>query len=240
MLYIKVVLFAACLCFSVSNHCFGQSKPLSVCGYFDLIGRDFSERTFPNGAKENPPPTFALLRTHILLNSNFMKNWHAFVNIRFQNGGDIGASHNHDNKGHIEILEGWFEYRYRDWLRIRGGQFLAPFGYFNTRKFQSPIFNTVVLPLMYEEEFLNRAAAGTIIPPVQNLQVLGELNSESWRLGYHLYTGNGSETNEDNLDVNSNKGIGARLFFEPPIKNLSVVLPFIRKKEILVLDLMLI
>ena len=230
MQYIKVILFAACFSLSVSNLCFGQSKPLSVYGYFDLIARDFSEREFPNGAKENPPSTFVLLRTHILLNSSFMENWRAFVNIRFLKGGDIGASHRHDNKGHIEILEGWFEYRYRDWLRVRGGQFLAPFGYFNARKFQSPIFNTVVLPMMYEEEFLTRASAGTIIPPIQNLQVLGKLRSESWQFGYHLYAGNGSETNQDNLDVNSNKGIGGRLWFEPPIKNLSIGTSFYTEK----------
>ena len=203
----------------ISPYCYGQEIPLSLYGYFDFVGRDFLEREFPNGAIEDPPPTFTLLRTHILLNSALAENWQAFINIRFQSGADLGAS-GRGNKGQIEILEGWFEYRHRDWLRIRGGEFLAPFGYFNTRKFQSPIFSTVVLPLMYEEEFLRRAAAGTIIPPPQNLQVTGELRSGKARFGYHLYLGNGSVTDENNLDVDANKSHGARIWIEPPNGNL--------------------
>ena len=125
-----------------------------------------------------------------------------------------------------------FEYRHTEGLRIRGGQFLAPFGYFNTRKFQSPIFNTVVLPAMYEEEFLRRAAAGTIIPPLQNLQILGEFQSESWRSGYHLYVGNGSSTDENSLDVNTNKSLGARLWVEPSSQNLTIGLSAFSEKGI--------
>ena len=66
------ILFLSIL-FSVQSY--GQRDPISVYGYFDLVGRDFFEREFPNGAKENPPPTFILLRTHILLNSQFARNW---------------------------------------------------------------------------------------------------------------------------------------------------------------------
>lgn len=227
----KAVTFIAMLfVLFCSKHLHGQKIPISVFGYFDLIASDFSERVFPNGATENPPPTFILLRTHILFNSNFAQNWRAFINIRFLNGADLGTG-DHGDKGHIEILEGWFEYRYRDWLRIRGGQFLAPFGYFNSRKFQSPIFNTVVLPVMYEEEFLGRASAGTIIPPQQNLQILGELRFESWRMGYRLYIGNGSDTNEDNLDVNANKGVGTRIWVQPPIRNLTLGASFYTEKS---------
>ena len=214
-----------------STHSYGQKPQLSVYGYFDLVARDFSEREFPNGATENPAPTFLLLRTHILLNSKFSEDWGTFVNVRFQSGADLGAG-DHEDKGEIELLETWFEYRYSEGLRIRGGQFLAPFGYFNTRKFQSPIFNTVVLPAMYEEEFLRRAAAGTIIPPLQNLQLLGEFRSETWRLGYNFYMGNGSTTNENNLDLNANKSVGARLWIEPTQQNLAIGASFFAEKGV--------
>ena len=214
-----------------STGCYGEQPQLSVYGYLDLVARDFSEREFPNGATENQPPTFILLRTHVLLSSNFSESWAAFLNVRFQNGADLGAG-DHDDKGEIELLEARFEYRHSKRLRIRGGQFLAPFGYFNTRKFQSPVFATVVLPVMYEEGFLRRAAAGTIIPPLQNLQLMGELESESWRLGYNLYVGNGSTTNEQNLDVNSNKGLGARIWVEPTAQNLTVGSSFYTEKGV--------
>lgn len=199
--------------------------PITVYGYSDLVARNFFERQFPNGAKENPPPTFLMLRTHVLLNSHFAENWQAFVNIRFQNGARLGSG-DPENKGQIELLEAWFEYRYRHWLSIRGGQFLAPFGYFNVRKFQSPIFNTVVLPVMYEEEFLQRAAAGTIIPPLQTVQISGELSLENWRWGYQAYIGNGSDTDDSGLDVNTNKGVGARFWLKPPIRNLLLGVSF--------------
>ena len=157
------------------GHSHAQHVPMVIFGYTDLVLRDFGEREYPSGARENPPPTFLILRTHLLLNSTFAENWRAFVNLRFQSGGHLGSSPNHTDKGEIQLLEAWFEYRHSERLQIRGGQFLAPFGYFNTKKFHSPIFNTVVLPVMYEEEFLRRAAATTIIPPVQNLQLSGEI-----------------------------------------------------------------
>lgn len=72
-----------------ANCCYGQVDQLSVYGYLNLISRDFFEREFPNGATENPPATFSLLRTHILLNSKISTNWTSFLNIRFQNGADL-------------------------------------------------------------------------------------------------------------------------------------------------------
>lgn len=209
---------------------YGQELPISVYGYLDLVARDFGKRQYPNGANENPPPTFLLLRTHILLNSNFAERWQAFTNVRFQSGANIGSERFHDNKGQVELLEAWFEYRVNAWLYVRGGQFLAPFGYFNPRKFQSPIFNSVVLPVMYEEEFLRRASAGTIIPPLQNLQIWGKWLAKNWTLGYHVYAGNGSNTDSNNLDINENKALGVRLWVEPTIHNLTVGVSYYREK----------
>ena len=228
---IRIILLTIFAGLLLSTDSYGQKSPISVYGYFDLVGRDFLRREFPNGAKEDPPPSFSLLRTHILFNSRFSEDWRAFINIRFQSGGDIGAGEDHDDKGEIQILEAWFEYHHRDWLRVRGGQFLAPFGYFNSRKFQSPIFNSVVLPVMYEEEFLRRSSAGTIIPPSQNLQVRGRFRSKSWTLGYNLYIGNGSSTDENNLDVNTNKGLGSRLWIEPAGLNLTLGISYYTEKS---------
>ena len=228
---IRIILLTIFAGLLFSSYSYGQKSPISVYGYFDLVGRDFLKREFPNGAEENPPPTFSLLRTHILFNSRFSEDWRSFINIRFQSGGDIGASEDHEDKGEIQILEVWFEYRHRDWLRLKGGQFLAPFGYFNTRKFQSPIFNTVVLPVMYEEEFLRRSSAGTIIPPSQNLQVMGQFRSKSWTSGYNLYIGNGSSTDENNLDVNINKGLGSRFWVKPLRLNITLGVSFYTEKS---------
>jgi len=163
------------------------------------------------------------------MNSQLAEDWRAFLNLRFQSGADLGADE-HEDKGEMQLLDVWFEYRHSQQLRIRGGQFLAPFGYFNTRKFQSPIFNSVVLPVMYEEEFLRRAAAATIIPPLQNLQVLGDVHSDAWRLGYHLYVGNGSTTDENSLDVNANKSLGTRLWLTPSGRQLTVGASFFMEK----------
>ena len=69
MNFFKQTLLASVLCILVSNYCYGQELPISVYGYSDIIGRDIFEREFPNGAKEDPPPTFIQLRTHILLSS---------------------------------------------------------------------------------------------------------------------------------------------------------------------------
>ena len=216
----NTLFFIFILLVSLTENYLGQEKPISIYGYLDLIGRDIYERQFPNNATQNPPPTFVLLRTHILLNSHFHENWKAFTVFRFQNGTSLGHE-SINNKGKLDLLEGWFEYRFVKWLRIRGGKFLAPFGYFNTRKYNSPIFNTVVLPLMYEDEFLERSSAGTIIPPTQNLGILGEFFIDDWTIGYNAYIGNGFETDEHNYDVNTNKGIGFRLQVEPPVQNLT-------------------
>ncbi|GBD88173.1 hypothetical protein BMS3Abin03_02108 [bacterium BMS3Abin03] len=225
---IPYLILVLILCFSESL--LSQEKPISIYGYLDLAGRDVSKKQFFNGATENPPSTFMLLRTHILLNSHFYKNWKAFAIIRFQNGTFLG-NESVENKGAFDLLEGWFEYRYDKWLRIRGGKFLAPFGYYNTRKYNSPIFNSILLPLMYEDEFLSQTSAGTIIPPEQNLGILGEFLIDNWAIGYNAYIGNGSDTDEHNYDVNNNKGIGFRIQVEPPVHNLTIGTSFYTEKS---------
>lgn len=135
MRHTTLIFLATTIGISLPGYCHSQ-EVLTTYGYSDLVFRDFGKREFPNGATENPPPTFGLLRTHVLMNSQLAEDWRAFLNLRFQSGADLGADE-HEDKGEMQLLEVWFEYRHSQQLRIRGGQFLAPFGYFNTRKFQS-------------------------------------------------------------------------------------------------------
>ncbi|MCH9030529.1 MAG: hypothetical protein IH819_13210, partial [Bacteroidetes bacterium] len=86
----NTLFFIFILLVSLTENYLGQEKPISIYGYLDLIGRDIYERQFPNGATQNPPPTFVLLRTHIMLNSHFHENWKAFTIFRFQNGTSLG------------------------------------------------------------------------------------------------------------------------------------------------------
>jgi len=85
---------------------------------------------------------------------------------------------------------------------------------------------------MYEEEFLRRSSAGTIIPPPQNLQVVGRFRSNKWTSGYNVYIGNGSSTDENNLDVNTNKGLGGRFWIEPSGFILTLGVSFYKEKSI--------
>ena len=83
---------------------------------------------------------------------------------------------------------------------------------------------------MYEEEFLRRASAGTIIPPRQNLQILGERDFDNLQFGYHLYLGNGSNTDANSLDINRNKSLGTRFWLKPYIENLTIGASFYTEK----------
>ena len=95
--YIRITLLTIFVSSLLSTYSYGQKPPIRVFGYFDLVAKDFLNREFPNGSQEDPPPTFSLLRTHILFSSRFSEDWRSLINIRFQNG-LTGVSFEHSRK----------------------------------------------------------------------------------------------------------------------------------------------
>ncbi len=212
--YIYYLRWFIILAFLTSIH----TENLSVLGYFDLVYKDVLEREYPNGYKEDLPGSFNLLRSHLIINSRISPQWKSYSNLRFMQNASL-SSDNHNDAGRIELLEAWVEYNHSELLNIKAGKFLAPFGYFNERKFQSPVFNSVVLPAMYEEEFYIHKSAGTIIPPSQNFQIFGNCTIFDQKISYNIYVGNGSSLDEHGLDLNDNKSIGSRIQISPNIFN---------------------
>ncbi|TDI83010.1 MAG: hypothetical protein E2O79_05725 [Caldithrix sp.] len=214
-----IILGSCILVWLTVVECSYSQSSLRIYGYGDLIFRDVFEREFPNTATIDEPKTFSLLRTHFLVSATPINRWRMFVNLRFKNAADLTEGR---LKGEIELFEGWFQYTHSRAFNVRGGRFLSPFGYFNEIHVASPAYNTVVLPLMFEDDFI-RTAGGTIIPPNSNLQVFGDHRRGHFKIGYSLYIGNGTapdeiaQANRDNLnfDVNDNKGTGFRLALDP-------------------------
>ena len=93
------------------------------------------------------------------------------------------------------MLEYYGEYIHDDWLRLRVGKSLAPFGLFNEIRYLTPLYATVMLPFIYEPTG-NVNTYEAFYPPNANVMLHGVLfATEDVEWNYALYWGTGRRNN---------------------------------------------
>lgn len=108
--------------------------------------------------------------------------------------------------GGISIERAWIEYKHRDWLAVRAGHFLTPYGVWNVDH-GSPTLVGFKHPLIIQYEWFPRSQMGA--------EILGTHYFGDLRAGYHLTISNGRiGNNPETVHTNGSPGLGGRLFLE--------------------------
>jgi hypothetical protein len=112
------------------------------------------------------------------------------------------------------ILEyGFAEYMFTDWLKLRAGKALTPYGIFNEIHDAAPAYLSVSVPdSVYKAD---KRGGFSLIPKwITGLYALGMTNPcDGCDLDYTIFIGNGESVgyNEAQFDSNPNKAVGGRV-----------------------------
>lgn len=164
-----------------------------------------------------PGVSFLKLRHLNLLVSVEKENLRVLINLHSNNVNLAGSNEIH-SRDTIETQEAYAEYIFRDFLRIRAGSFLAPFGIYNDVRYILPIFSSVVLPQIYDppKNYSQAVKTGKTIetlspltPEDGNLMFWGRAVKQDIDFRYHLYLSNG--TNQTGGREDSDIGFGGRI-----------------------------
>lgn len=190
--------------------------------YFHPLGRE--ENILRQYLAQNP--TFFVGHLNLYLSSTLGENWRSLAEVRFvysptgdeDKQGTDGTFPVADTTvadyaelqrpfqwGAIEILRVWLEYQPFDFLSIRAGQWLTPYGYWNDDH-GSPTIIAVHKPF---------AISGSLFPEHQTgLIAHGKYFIGSTAIGYAATLSNGRGQLATIRDLDDNKAIGGRLYVE--------------------------
>lgn len=180
---------------------------LGINGYVNGLYTYMS--TMPTAMGDTMPDmsTFET-NNHLLLNA-VKDRLRVNLNLEFDNGGFVrGTDMGGETTGDLGLLEGFGEYAFSESLQVRVGNFLSPFGIYNQIRYITPLFATVVLPMMYVPP--ENYEGSPLIPENANGMFFGSYTSDTARIDYYLYGGNG-DINSEGKDANKDKGLGGRI-----------------------------
>ncbi len=171
-------------------------------------------------------PSMYVGHLNLYLASKLSENWRSLAEVRFTYaplGNDSRANPDGTfqttdtaaadyaeiqrtiNWSGIEIQRAWLEYQPLDYLTIRGGQWLTPYGYWNDDH-GSPAIIGVHKPFAINDQLFPERQTG--------IEVYGKFFFDSTAVGYFLTLSNGRGPMDALRDLDSNKAIGGRLFLE--------------------------
>jgi hypothetical protein len=190
--------------------------------YFHALGRkDSLSRQYIA-----PYPTFYVGHLNLYLSSTLGENWRSLAEVRFTyspTGDEDRASTDGTfpspdttvtdyaemqrtfSWGGIEIQRAWIEYQPFDFLNIRGGQWLTPYGYWNDDH-GSPTIIAVHKPFPITDTFFPERQTGLIAH--------GKYFIGSTTIGYAATLSNGRGPYDAMRDLDNNKAVGGRLYVE--------------------------
>jgi hypothetical protein len=190
--------------------------------YFHPLGRD--ENILRQYIAQNP--TFFVGHLNLYLSSTLGENWRSLAEVRFvysptgdeDKQGTDGTFPVADTTvtdyaelqrpfqwGAIEILRAWLEYQPFDFLSLRAGQWLTPYGYWNDDH-GSPTIITVHKPFAISDFMFPEHQTGLIAH--------GKYFIGATAIGYAATLSNGRGLFSTIRDLDTNKAVGGRLYVE--------------------------
>jgi hypothetical protein len=204
-----------------------ESPKLELYGFADV------EYFHPLGRKLNilrqyvaQNPTFFVGHLNLYLSSTLSENWRSLAEVRFvysptgdeDTAGEGNTFPIEDTTvtdyaelqrqfqwGAVEILRVWIEYQPFDFLAIRAGQWLTPYGYWNDDH-GSPTIITVHKPFPISDTMFPEQQTGIIAH--------GKYFIDSTAIGYAATFTNGRGPIATIRDLDTNKAIGGRVYVE--------------------------
>jgi len=206
----------------------GEEGPkLELYGFADFSYlHTFGSKTNILKQYVGPYPSFYVGHLNLYLASTLGENWRALAEVRFTyspmgdddtqaadgtfpvqdaTAVDYAELQRTFQWGGIEIQRAWIEYQPFDFLAIRGGEWLTPYGYWNDDH-GSPTIITVHKPFPIGDGMFPEHQTGLI--------ALGKYFIGGAALGYALTLSNGRGPYDAIRDLDNNKAVGGRLYVE--------------------------
>jgi hypothetical protein len=174
----------------------------------------------------NQQPTFMVGNFNVYFSSEFERRWRFLSEVRFlyaphgawladspletatSQRGDTsfldGSDLNHPMRwGRIAIQRVWLEYKLDEYLTLRAGQWLTPYGIWNVDH-GSPTIIGVYKPYVINQNWFPEQQTG--------IEAYGSVYLDDTQLGYHLTLSNGRGPIDAYRDLDNNKALGGRLY----------------------------
>jgi len=221
-----------------------QSR-FDIYGFFDMyLSHAFYDKGSYVGALIPNKTSFMMSRANIYFDSQMTENLNALLEVRFSflpNGADdtyeiyVNGTHYNDTQysrvdttyrdpatsvsfktGSIAIERVYLKYTPFDFLKIKAGRFLTPYGIWNVDHGSTVIISPVV-PIAENHHLMPSAQTGVM--------VFGTFYpSDKVSLDYAFTVSNGRGPAESLFDLDSNKGIGLKLGMNANLGKLSMEL----------------
>lgn len=168
----------------------------------DLQSEDSSMRFLPG---VRPQSTFNNSHVNLYIDAKFLPEFRFFTELRFvyhpytQMVEALGKI-NHTSE--VLIERAWVDWLFRDWLSVRAGNFLVPYGIWN-QEHGDPILLSTFTPLLLRREIFPERSTG--------IQLYGRVTMDDWSLLYAVWIGNGKGSQLATEDDQNNKALGARM-----------------------------
>ena len=185
-----------------------SSSSLTIHGFFNL---EYEHQNTATGLGD-PNGSFDAKAIELLVNQQF---------DRFRMAAALDYEHGTDTelgRGHVTLGYGFLEYRFSHALRVRGGKFLAPFGFYNEVHLARNLFLTVKEPLATLKPASLSKNAFRYAPKWEaGLSATGNFSLSKGQLEYVAILGNGDngETNAFEIDNNPQKSVTGRVQYFP-------------------------
>jgi len=195
---------------------------LNVYGFASFLYRS-RHPVEDHGPNDPSSKTFTVANLNLYLAKNLTENARTLIEIAFTflpNGGrraddtvidtTVTDPTNYDRAtqwGSIEIERAYLEYDLTDFLTIRGGRWLTPYGIWNIDHGAPVVINTG-LPYIIGEQYFPEHQTG--------LDLFGSRSYTNYRVGYHLTVSNGRGGAEAQQDQDEKFAFGGRIEVELP------------------------
>lgn len=196
----------------------GDEYRLQLYGFTDFtFNQPLADQSFLS-----PYSTFWVGNFNLYIGSELGRNWRTLAEVRFtylphgqapyvdttqpRIDTQVGDYADYDRPmrwGGVEIERAWVEYTANNWLSVRAGQWLTPYGIWNVDH-GSPVIVGVVRPYVVGDALFPERQTG--------IQFHGGTQLGGTQLGYHLTVSNGRGPIDSYRDLDNNKALGWRLF----------------------------
>lgn len=178
-------------------------------GYVDFLYKQNTKAEAPDEPSAPDPTNGAFDFRHLtfLADIRVMPELWIKTNVEFDHTPDTELGY-----GGIIMEYGFAEYVVKDWLKLRAGKSLTPYGIFNEIHDASPTYLSVDIPeFIYKAE---KKGGFALIPKwVTGLSTMGFTTPcDGCEFDYVVYVANGESVgvNEGQYDSNHNKAVGGR------------------------------